>query len=174
MLFRSSGGRRSSGALTCSIGSYATKTLSSSATTMVIGFAIKPTSLSDSWRDFLSLFEGATQHLTFCIKAAGKILIYRGNSSGTLLATGNTTISAGVWTYIEVKVTINDTTGSTEVRINGVADSALTLTNTDTRNGGTTGATNRGVRPTRIKCSTSEGVPMPSVMTLLTSLMSPW
>lgn len=136
-----SGGRRSSGALSCAIGNYAVKTLSTTYSTIIVGFALKPNSLSDSWRDILSLFEGATQHLTFTIKAAGKILIYRGNSTtGTLLATGTVTINTGVWTYVEVKVTINDTTGSTEVRLNGVADSGLTLTNTDTRNGGTSGA----------------------------------
>ena len=86
-----------------------------------------------------ALYEGSTAHLTVVIESTGKLSIKRGAYNGTNLATGNTVLSVGTWYYVELKATINDTTGSTEVRINGVADSPLTLTNTDTRNGGVSG-----------------------------------
>jgi hypothetical protein len=51
---------------------------------------------------------------------SGSILIY--TSTGTLRATGTTPLSTGIWYLIEIKVLINDTTGSIEVKLDGASE----------------------------------------------------
>lgn len=50
--------------------------------------------------------------------------------NGTVLATGTTVLSAGVFYYIELKSTINSATGSYEVRINGATEMSASGVNT--------------------------------------------
>lgn len=81
-----------------------------------------------SFRDFAN-----AEQVTIYFQSAGAVSAYRGNSLGTLL--GNSAIGVLVpdaWNHIEFKVTIHDTNGSVEVRINEVT--RLNLTGIDTKN----------------------------------------
>jgi hypothetical protein len=79
---------------------------------------------------------GAVQHVTVMVNSAGKIEVRRGSTSGTLLATGATTIPSAAWFYVEAHVTISDTVGVVQVRLNGAATNEIDFTG-DTRNAGT-------------------------------------
>lgn len=57
------------------------------------------------------------------------------NGSVTLDGTGLATLEEDTWYFIEAKVTIHNTTGAVEIRVNGVTD--LILTNVNTRPSGT-------------------------------------
>lgn len=129
------GGRRSSGAFSVGLFGGAQKSLPATYTTLVMGAALKFT--TNSGYPLMQFIEGGTIHLSLCFESGTqKLQLRRGQYNGTIIATGSVVLSSSTWYYVEFKATINDTTGSTEVRINGVADSSLTLTNTDTRNGG--------------------------------------
>lgn len=78
---------------------------------------------------------GATQHLTFVVNA-NVVKVYRGTSSGTLLATGATTITAA-WHVFEFRATISDSTGVVQVWLEGGSSTEINLSSTDTKNGGT-------------------------------------
>ena len=78
----------------------------------------------------------ATQHISVVLNAAGLIEVRRGNNAGPLLATGITVIPAGVWTYLEARVTIADSGGIVKVRLNGSTTEEINFTG-DTRNAGT-------------------------------------
>lgn len=71
--------------------------------------------------------------LTLRLNSTGALEIMRGAISGTSLgASASPVITAGTYHYVEFLATINDTTGATEVRVDGVAVSGLTLTGQDT------------------------------------------
>ena len=77
---------------------------------------------------------GATLHLLLSRNAStGQLELYR---NFTLIATGTLNLLVGVWYYIEFQATINDTTGTGIVRINGDTNPDINFTG-DTRNGGT-------------------------------------
>lgn len=105
------------------------RNIGSNLATFVIGFGI----FKGDATTFLRLFDGGTEQLTLLRKSDGAIEVRRGKASGTIIGTS----AAGVfpvnaWTYIEVKATINDTTGAVEVHVNGT--SVLTLSSVDTKN----------------------------------------
>ena len=80
---------------------------------------------------------GVTQHITIVRNTStGLIEIRRGNTAGTLLATGTTPTFLNQWNYIEVSVTISDTVGEVHVRLNGQAVDEVSFTG-DTKNAGT-------------------------------------
>lgn len=131
------GGRRNGGVYNGNNFHYCYKTLPTSATTMIAGCAFKPNGTGAS-RAILNFCEGVTtQHVTLSYESSGKITARRGNDNGTILGTGLTVLTSGIFYYIECKVTVNATTGYVEVRVNGVLD--LQLSNQNTRNGGTVG-----------------------------------
>lgn len=82
---------------------------------------------------------GATSHVS--IGAEGTTLspsiqARRGVANGTVI--GSASVPAWIanqWYYFEIQVVLHDTTGSVVVKINGTT--VLTLTNVDTKNGGT-------------------------------------
>jgi hypothetical protein len=77
-------------------------------------------------------FANAAQ-VTIFIQSAGAVSAYRGEANGTLL--GNSAVGVLVpdaWNHIEMKVTIHDTNGAVEVRINEVT--RLNITGVDTKN----------------------------------------
>lgn len=82
---------------------------------------------------------GATTHITLQVSSTGEIRVFRGTTAGTQL--GSTvsagTIPEGVWKYIELKVTLNDSTGTVEVRVDGNTTPVLNLSSQDTKNAGT-------------------------------------
>lgn len=81
---------------------------------------------------------GATQHITICANATtGGFDVRRGTSAGTVVASSAGSLwQANSWYYLEAGVTINDTTGTVEVRLNGNPTPIITFTG-DTKNAGT-------------------------------------
>ena len=98
-----------------------------------------PASPTGSQLGFMSFAEQAgTRHITIMYNAAGKIEVRKGSQSGTLLATSSSVVRVdGAYVHLEAKVTVNSSTGSVDVRANGVAitfDNSLSGINTN--NGG--------------------------------------
>lgn len=76
---------------------------------------------------------GATEHLSMGVTSAGILHISRGATS--LANSGIAVIAAATWYYVELKVTLHDSAGAYELRINGVP--LLTASGVDTKNAGT-------------------------------------
>ena len=129
-------GNSRTGAASCSVGLPGTKQVAAADehATFTLGMAVYVAAgrgmemalLSDSL---------ATTHVTLRAVAGSNITVYRGTSGGTLLGTASYALLASTWTYIELKVVLHDSTGSVNVQVNGA--SVLSLTNIDTKNGGT-------------------------------------
>jgi hypothetical protein len=79
----------------------------------------------------IQLIDTATLHAELRLNAAGKFEVY---SVGTLRATGTFVYSAETWVQVQLKWTINDSTGLIEVRINGATSADATFSG-DVRNG---------------------------------------
>jgi len=98
---------------------------------------------------------GATTHITVMRDLdTGILQIRRGTSSGTLLATGTQPLYDLSWNYVEISVTISDTIGNVQVRLNGQTTNEVSYTG-DTKNGGTGTTIDRvlvyaGTLPTRV------------------------
>jgi hypothetical protein len=54
------------------------------------------------------------------------------NAATQLGSTGTHSLLANTWNYIEIKVVVNATTGSVEVRLNGATSAEISATNVDT------------------------------------------
>ncbi len=98
---------------------------------IVVGFAFYENSalFAQPW---LQLREVVATHLDFRLDATHKPYITR---AGTTLVTSSVALTTGTWYYIEIKATIHDTTGSVELRVDGVT--VASATGIDTRNGAT-------------------------------------
>ena len=100
--------------------------------THIIGVALRISAYPASNQALISLYDGATTQCDVRITSAGKLLVTR---AGTQLGTTGTTIlSLNTFYYIEFKCKIDNTTGTTEVHINTVAEANLTTTGQDTQN----------------------------------------
>ena len=113
------------------------------------GFAMKCNALPSSPDPLSIVYDGSggVPHLQLSIGADGSLHVYRGDQtsnvgaawygvglygSWTLLAASDGgVIQAGVWAYVEWKWTIDDASGSYEVRVNGLT--VLSGTSKDTR-----------------------------------------
>jgi hypothetical protein len=99
--------------------------------TLVVGFAFKPYPIAYYDHEFLTFYDGATRGINLrLIQATRRLAVYRGD---TLLGTSVDALTVSLWYYIELKVVCNDTTGSYEVRVNGV--NVLSATGVDTKEG---------------------------------------
>jgi hypothetical protein len=90
--------------------------------TWTIGAAVKFEGAIDNASLFF-LRDNTTMQVTMGTTGSGALNVYRGdfNAGGTLLGTtANGVLSLNVWYFIELKTTINNTTGAYEVRLNGV------------------------------------------------------
>lgn len=121
-------GRRGGGAIETGTSFEVTKSLPANIATAIVGFAYKY-SVGGSTGRILSFIDSAAYQCTVYIDATGHLLFYRDNG-GTLLGTSVETISSGTYTYIEVKVTINGSTGSYEIRKNGISILSASSQNT--------------------------------------------
>ena len=101
-----------------------------------LGFAVRWSGSGPPQREFIWFREGSVEHITIGITTGSLLYVKRG---ATVLATATThALLFDAWYYIEVKIVIHDTTGSVEVRIDGVTVTFnASLTNIDTREGGT-------------------------------------
>ncbi len=108
--------------------------------TVVVGFAFKPTNSYNAVQ-IMSLWDGASQGVTLRHTVAGEFEIRRGTSAAnTLGTTSGAAVSLDTWAYIELKVTTHATTGSFELRVNGV--NVLSGTNVNTKGGSNNYITN--------------------------------
>lgn len=102
--------------------------------TGIVGFAFKTVGgLPGSAGNFLEFRDSGTLHVALRLNTDGTISAMR---STTVLGTSASAISDATYNHLEVKVTISDTVGVVEVRINGTNSGWLNLTNQDTRNAG--------------------------------------
>lgn len=114
-------GRRSgsNGVKLYSSSGYITKTLDDQAT-WVVGAAVKlgtfPTSTGTvfQFRDSVGNVQAS-----LCVSTTGALALYRSSTSGTLLATSSGALTTGAWNFIEAKLTIADSGGYFEARVNG-------------------------------------------------------
>jgi len=104
--------------------------------TMTLGFAyrrVTTTGLSDVSLASFRSDSGATTHFSIFIDRSSHVLkLFRG---GELVVNDTMTLILNQWYYIELKVTLHDTTGAYELRING--QTRQSATSTDTKNAGT-------------------------------------
>lgn len=100
---------------------------------VVVGQAVRVTATEAGANDpIIALYETGTKHLEVRFTGTGALQVMR---NGTNLASGTTIITGGIWYYIELKAVIHATTGSFELRINGVTE--LTQSGVNTSAGGT-------------------------------------
>lgn len=110
---------------------YLGKTLASGVDTIIVGVAYKPSGNNAS-RPILTLREGATTHIELESSTSNVLQFTR---AGTIIGPSAPGPNEGTWGWIEVKVTIHDTAGTIECRLNGTV--IISATSLDTRNGGT-------------------------------------
>jgi len=103
-----------------------------------------PVSDGASVRPFVFIDTTGARHVWLMVRSDGRLSIGVGSTQNGNLNTsvliGTSTlpvITADAWQHVEMKVTVDDTVGATEVRVNGVEVAGLTLTGVDTRNGAT-------------------------------------
>lgn len=99
--------------------------------TYIVTFAVLPSTLPASTVTVLQLMDGATVHIDIRLTATGTLEITR---NGTVLATSTAALLGGIWYHLQVKVTIHDSTGAYEVRLDGA--NILSASGVDTRNAG--------------------------------------
>jgi hypothetical protein len=95
--------------------------------------------------------EGATVHCGIGVDASGHLTIV--GAAGTTLATSTYAMTASIWSSLEAKAVIHDTTGSLEVKVDGTV--IVSATGIDTRNGGTGVVNTIAVRKTNNAGSTT-------------------
>src|SRR5262245_40464799 len=95
------------------------KAFASAPATIIAGFATFYASLpSGAERLLCSFYENATLHVDIRAQTDGRLAATR---NGTLLGTSTLGLGAGQYNYIEVKTTINDSTGVVAVKVNNVS-----------------------------------------------------
>lgn len=109
-------------------------------TTFIIGFGIFKTDADF----FLLCRDGGSDQLTFLRKSDGAIEVRRGGGGGAILGTSAPGVfPASAWTYIEVKVTVDDSAGAVDVQVNGT--NVLSLTGLDNQQTGNNYITRYGL-----------------------------
>jgi len=99
------------------------------ANTIVIGFAAKPGSGVSYYNETLiRLMTGVSYQGELVLTSTGHLNYYRGASS--LLGTTSETLPMGTWTYVELKVYVDNSIGTLDIHFNG--QSVLSLNSIDT------------------------------------------
>jgi hypothetical protein len=115
----------------------ASKTLSGSYSSLIIMADFKRNTNNGSSPVILRIQESATIHLDLRHNSDGTFTVTR---NGTSLGAGSTSVQSvadNIWAHLQIKFTINDSTGSFTLRLNGNTNDIISLTNIDTQNGGT-------------------------------------
>lgn len=99
--------------------------------TLIVGFHFKIDALPGGNVIFMDTFEYFGTQLSFLLNSSGQVFVQRGF---TVLGTSVQTVQANVVCHLEIKTVFNSTTGSIEIRKDGVA--ILTLTNQNTIDSG--------------------------------------
>jgi hypothetical protein len=91
-----------------------------SGATAVIGFGLRVnTAIPGGNFPILTLMRGSTEMISVTGSATGTLSVRRGGRTDTVLSTSVLTISHSTYYFCELKVTLNDTTGAYELRIDG-------------------------------------------------------
>lgn len=113
------------------------KTLPATYASFVSGFAFNPFANSSFTNQLWAVYDstsgtpGGTTQLDLRFDGAGHLRLSR---NGTTLATSTNVMSSNTWYWIEIKATINNTTGAYEVRVNGSSTGWIpAATNQNTR-----------------------------------------
>lgn len=117
------------------MGSSVSKTLDNQQT-WIIGFSINAAAFPVADAPLVQVVDAGVTQVTLSLASDGKLKAYRGEgwsggANSVLLGTSSSGISAGVETYIEFKVIIDNTIGEVSIRI--AASSVLSLTGQDTQ-----------------------------------------
>lgn len=127
-------GARSFGSFDATVPCLITKALSTSGG-FVAGMALQITTASPAANTpIFQVREGSTVHLSLEWNTDRTFTLKRG-AAGTTLATSTTIIPTSTWVYWEFKGTIDNSTGSYEVRLDGATE--FSASSVDTQNGGT-------------------------------------
>lgn len=103
------------------------KSLPAAYTGGVVGFAYEISAIPLADMPILKMRASTTGTVSILITTLGKLQVK--NSSGTVLATGTTTLSTATWYYIELKWDCNGASGSIEMKLNGSSEIASTVSN---------------------------------------------
>lgn len=109
------------------------------AATIIVGFAFLRESVQGVHNVALYEGAGATKHIGVLFAGSGIIQVFRNTTLIAQSPAGSYVL--GTWHHFEMKVTIHDTTGAVEIRIDGSA--VLAAAGLDTRNGGALGVIDR-------------------------------
>lgn len=145
-----SGGRNSGNRLRCQYGypsGYVCRAVPAAPQTVVVGFYGQQVSLG-SRAYFLEFRDATRAHVMIGVNTDGSVFALRSSQAGDFDPSGGTelgtsragVINADIPFLIQVAVTISDSAGSVEIRVNGVQ--VLTISPDDTRNAGTETVTN--------------------------------
>jgi len=139
---RSGGAVRSGNSASNSVAPFVTKTLAPADATIILGCAVKPTTINADYPLF-TVGDNSAWHGGL-YGAGGNTLNYRRgpNYGGTVLG-ATSALTTGSFTYLEIRVTISDTVGVVTVRFNGTT--VLTLTSQDTKDATLAGWTRFGL-----------------------------
>src|SRR5262245_28674149 len=88
--------------------------------TVVVGVAFRLNAWASTSAIIFGLATGATAQLTITLNSSLQMQIRVGTNSGTVVATSTAALTVGTWYYLEFKATVSNTTGSVELRVNGV------------------------------------------------------
>ncbi|RPI10555.1 MAG: hypothetical protein EHM63_02970, partial [Actinobacteria bacterium] len=86
----------------------------------VIGFALRVPTLSGDTQ-VVHVMEGGVYHLSLGYLSTGALRVYRGNALAVLGTSVATPIAASTYYFVEFAFTIHGTTGTYDVRVNGVS-----------------------------------------------------
>lgn len=103
--------------------------------TGVVGFAFRTLGGQSLDMGLVAIYEGATIHLDVRLLTTGALRVSRANGAAVLGTSASTPITPATYHFIEVAFNIHDTTGTYDVRVNGV--SVVSGTGADTQNTGT-------------------------------------
>ena len=96
--------------------------------TWIVGTAVKILAFGAGF-NLIRVTDGGTAQDELKITSAGLVQILR---NGTQLDIGTVPLALGIWYYIEFKVTIHNSTGEAEARVNGVTHASVS--GADTQN----------------------------------------
>lgn len=100
-----------------------TKGLTGNPTTVIVGWAIKLTTLPTGGNigELIRINDGGTTQVSLGISSTGLLQFYRSTpTSNPIGSSGSTVLAANVWHFLEVSVTINASTGDAKCWLDGV------------------------------------------------------
>jgi len=109
---------------------WLTKTITPNSVTVYVGFALSITSNPSEERPIISFYDGGTKQCYMNTDVSGIFIFRNGNNSEITRHTSPWPITGG-YHYLELKITVNNTTGTIDMRWDGV--SVLSASSKDTQ-----------------------------------------